>query len=258
MAANAKPIILAENRLLDGTLAATDTAAGYDVLNITDLRPFTFWEAASHGTKYITVNCGSAKKADSIAMIGHNLYTADADVSVECSSDNFAADTTVALAAFTPTSDRAFMKTFTERNKQYWRIKIVTAATAAKIGVALIGTRLDFPRYPAANFDPCPERINGTAARSKAGHMIGATLKNISHEIRVEFRSLTPTWVDNTFRPVWDAHLSQLKPFFFSWDNENHPADVRFLTMPENGVLSAPYDPYRRSMNLTFEGIKET
>ena len=258
MAANAKPIILAENRLLDGTPTATDTATGYDVLNLIDLRPFTFWQAGSHGTKYITVDCGAAAKADCIAMIGHNLYTADADVSVEVSADNFAAETIEGLAAFTPTSDRAFLKTFTERNKQYWRIKIVTAATAAKIGVLLLGSRLDFPRYPAANFDPSPERLNGIAARSKAGHMIGATLKNISHEIRVEFRSLTPTWFDNTFKPVWDAHLSQLKPFFFSWDNENHPADVRFLTMPEKGMLSAPYDPFRRSMNLTFEGIKET
>lgn len=257
MAANAKPMILAENRLLDGTPTATDTATGFDVLNLRDLRPFTYWQANSSGTKYITVDCGTAKAADSLAMIGHNLYTADADVSVECSADNFAAETIEALAAFTPTSDRAFLKTFTERTKRYWRIKIVTASVAAKIGVLLLGSRLDFPRYPVGNFDPTPEKVNGIAARSKAGHMIGATLKNVSYSIRADFRALLPSWIDGTFRPLWDSYLSQLTPFFFSWDNENHPTDCRFVTIPEGFTLAMPYDPYRRSLSLQMEGIKE-
>jgi hypothetical protein len=48
------PVILYDNRFEDGALSATDTAAGFDVNNIKDLRPHSFWKAASYGTKYIT------------------------------------------------------------------------------------------------------------------------------------------------------------------------------------------------------------
>jgi hypothetical protein len=56
MAANAKPLILYDNRLDDGTPTATDTAAGYDVLNLKDLRTYTYWIAGGFGTKYVTVD----------------------------------------------------------------------------------------------------------------------------------------------------------------------------------------------------------
>jgi len=60
MTANAKPLILADNRLDNGTPTATDTAAGFDVLNLKDLRTYTYWQALSFGTKYITVDTYSA------------------------------------------------------------------------------------------------------------------------------------------------------------------------------------------------------
>lgn len=256
MASNAKPLILGhDNRLLDGSPAATDTASGYNVANITDLRPYTFWKAASAGTKYITVNCVSAQSADSLGIIGHNLYTADADVSVEHSPDG--TNWTECLAAFTPASDKAVLKTFTTAEKQYWRIKIVTATIAPRIGVLVLGERMDFERYPISGFDPAPETLNAVSARSKAGHLIGAVLQNIGIETSISFRQLTTTWVENTFRAVWDSHLSQLKPFFFSWDITNHATEIYFFNIPSDFTLSMPFDPYRRYLSLTMEGIKE-
>lgn len=393
MTDNAKPCILHDNRFLDGTPTASDTATGYDVLNIRDLRPFTWWQGAAAGTEYITVasdldvsgadlvanggfanttgltptdctiasvaggvagNClqvtrtggtsqlveqsvtlvagalyrgevyvksgtsgneaftaycnngdavyagvttgswvkhtfyftydGSAgpklrlKKntatagtmlfdsltlyrmtggeADSLAIIGHNLFTAGASVTVEWSYDN--SSWYDALTGFGPTTDKAIFKKFTKLAACYWRLKIVTASVAARIAVCLLGVRMDFERFPAGNFDPAPEKVNGIAARSKAGHMIGATLQNVGIEIRADFKSLTPAWIEATFRPAWDAHLSQLLPFFFAWDTVNHPTEVYFVTIPEGFDLRMPFDPYRRSLSLTMEGVKET
>ena len=256
MPANAYPLILADNRLLDAVPTATDTAAGYSVSNITDLRPFTWWQAASLGTKYITVNCGSAKSADSIGIIGHNFFTASATVSVESSANG--ADWTERLAGFTPATDKAVLKTFTTASAQYWRIKIVTAAIAARMAVCILGARMDFPRYLSGNFDPCPEKLNAIAARSKAGHMIGATLKNVSTEIDVDFRGITTAWFEDIFRPTWENHLRQVKPFFWAWDITNHATEVYFVCIPGDFTLNAPFDPFRRSLRLVFEGIKET
>ena len=256
MTANAKPMIIGhDNRFLDAAPSATDTAGGYDVANISDLRPYTWWKAASAGTKYLTVNCGENKSADSLAVIGHNLYTADAGVSVESSANG--SDWTERLAAFTPASDRAFAKIFTTASAQYWRIKIVTAALAANIAVAIVGERMDFERYPAGPFDPARETLNAVSARSKHGHLIGAALANIAVDINAEFKMLTPAWIESDFRAVWDDHISQIKPFFFCWDLTNHATDVFFVCVPAEFTLSMPFDPYRRSLSLNMEGIKE-
>lgn len=252
-----KPLLLYDNRFLDGTPSATDTASGAAAANITDLRPFTWWIAASAGTKYLTVDCGTAKAADSVGVTGHNLATASGAISVESSTDN--ATWTERFSAITPKSDRAFLIIFATATARYWRIKIVTAAVAPKIAVACLGVRMDFERYPAGPFDPAPETLHATQARSKAGHLIGATLANVSLEIGVDFKGLTGNWIDYTFRPVWDAHLSLCKPFFFVWDCSNrHGSEVYFVCIPEGFTLRMPYSPYRRDLSLTMQGIKET
>lgn len=258
MPANAKPCILYDNRFLDGTPTATDTATGYSVLNITDLRPFTWWQANASGTKFITINCGGEKSVDSLGIIGHNFYTATATVSVESSTTGaWAGEEVQRLAGFTCTTNKAVLKTFASASAQYWRIKIVTGAIAARIAVCILGVRLDFERYPMQGFDPCPETVNGIAARSQNGYMIGATIENVGIQIHAGFQRLTSTFITN-FRTAWDAHLSQLKPFFWAWDTVNHASEVYFVSIPEGFKLSMPFDPYRRSLPLTMQGIKET
>jgi hypothetical protein len=67
----ANPIVLYDNRFDDGTPAATDTAAGYSVLNIRDWKTYTFWKGTAADPMYLTVDCG----AGTIATTGANLIT---------------------------------------------------------------------------------------------------------------------------------------------------------------------------------------
>ncbi|MBA7559888.1 hypothetical protein ES708_01506 [subsurface metagenome] len=257
MAFNAKPKILYDSLLERATLSATDTAAGYDVDNITDLRPYTLHVFNAAGTKYITADYGPDVSADCLAIAGHNLGTAGATVSVEYSSDNFSADTNEALAGFQPSDDLALMKGFTSAEAPYWRIKIVTAAVAAQIGVALLGEILTFERWPQSRFDPDALKIVASSETSKAGNMLGATLQYVTRNISLSFANITPTWIANTFKPAWDAHLELLKPFFFAWDITNHATEVYFVRIPEKFSLKMPYNPVRRSLTLTLTGVKE-
>lgn len=258
MAANAKPIILAENIFNLGTPAATDTATGYDVLNILDRRPYTFWQAASFGTKYITINCGSAVTADALGIVGHNLFTCAATVSVEHSPDN--ASWTESLAGFTVTNNRAILKTFTSASKQYWRIKIVTAAIAPKIAVAFIGDRVEFPRTYSGNskFCPAPQTVYAESARAKSGILLGTSLRYILIPFNLTVEYLTSSWVDNTFTPLWDSYLSQLYPVFVAWELTNHPNDIFFAKIPDGFKLQTFYDQMgNRTVSLDFEAVKE-
>lgn len=253
----ANPIILYDSRFMDGTPTATDTAAGFSVLNIKDYRTYTFWKAASSGTKYITIDCAGAKSANCLAIIAHNLYTAGATVSVESSPDN--SNWTVRLAEFTPASDKALLKIFTDASAPYWRIKIVTASMAAQIGVVFLGARMDFPYPPDAPYIPYTEGIEAETSIGKTGHILGSTIKFKPLELTARFSNLTRTWVLNTFKVFWDTHASDLKPFFYAWDIDAYPDMVFFVAVDDGSKYQTPVSilQYIDSIELRMRGAKE-
>ena len=251
------PIILYDNRLTDGTLTATDTATGYDVLNIVDNRPYTFWKAASSGTKYITVDCGSTKSADCLAIIGHNFKTAAAIVSIESSPDNTV--WTERLSDFTPISDKAFMKTFISSSARYWRIKIITTSIAAQIGVAVLGTKMQFEYPPETPYNPYTETPAAYVERSKNGHILGVSTYNPVLEFRALFSFITRTWLNTYFIPFWQNHARLFKPFFFAWDLDTYPEDVFFVSIDNNMTFETPFSilEYVDTVSLTMRGVRE-
>jgi len=257
MAHNAKPKILYDNLLEGASLTATDpdSETQYDVDNIVDLRPYTLHRFGAAGTKYITADYGEAVSADALGIVGHNLGTAEATVSVESSANN--SDWTERLAGFQPANDTALMKEFTSASARYWRIKIVTASVTVQIGVALLGEVLTFERWPRSGLDPDALKIKASSQTSKTGNMLGATLGYVSREFSLKFQNLTPSWVSNTFVPAWDAHLELLKPFLLAWDITNHATEVYFVRLPDNATRAMPYDPVRRSLSLKLVGVKE-
>lgn len=253
----ANPYILADNRFLDGTPTATDTAAGYSVLNIYDLKSFTSWKGASAGTKYLTVSCGSAKAADTLAIFKHNLGASGASVSVESSTNG--STWTERLSAFTPTTDKAIMKTFTEATAQYWRVKIVTASIAAQIAIGMVGARIAFPYPPDAPFVPASTKMEADSNRSKTGQLLGTIVRFKPYTIAAKWSALSRSWVDTIFRPFWEDYASEMKPFFWAWDLSTFASDVRFVTIDPDSELETPvtvlstYD----SVSLEMVGVKE-
>lgn len=253
------PIILYDSRFNDGTPVATDTASGYNVLNIKDLRTYTFWKAASAGTKYITIDCGSAKSADCLAIIGHNLKTANATVSVESSNDNFVANIVERLVPFTPSSDKAFLKLFTSASNRYWRIKIVTASIAPQIAVAMLGSKMLFPFPPDTPYNPYIESIEAETNRSKKGHPLGSIIRFKSLEIYANFSNIERAWVINTFKAFWDDYASDLKWFFYAWDLDVFPDMVFFVSVLDGMKYKMPMSilQYVDSIGLEMQGVKE-
>lgn len=251
------PIVLADNRFLDGTPTATDTATGYDVLNIRDLKEFTEYRAASSGTKYLTVQCTTGTAADTLAIKKHNLGTAAASVSVE-SSDN-GTDWTERLAAFAPTNDKAILKTWTAVSGVYWRVKIVTASVAAQIAICMVGERITFPFSPEAPYAPATESIEAESTTSKTGVPLGSIVRFKPYRIQPKWTVVTRTFVETYFLPFWDDYASNLSPFFFAWDIGTYPSDVRFVRVPKEYSFETPVSvlAYYDSITLPMEGVKE-
>jgi hypothetical protein len=233
----AAPSILYDNLFLLGTPVATDTAAGYNVLNVTDLKDHTFWKAASSGIKYITIDCGSAKSADCLGLYAHNLDSAQANgsVSVESSINN--TDWTQRLAPFIPQAG-ASVKIFTSASARYWRVKIVTASVAAQIGVILLGVRLNMEYPQEAPVSYLNEGIKGLTEESVAGNFLGAVLENFPINLSANFKNFTSAWYNASFLPFWNNHAKRLKPFFYCHDLDNYPNDNYFVRCTGESIMN--------------------
>lgn len=91
--------------------SSTESADDYDVDYIFNMLETNFWKAANNtDPQYITFDAGSgnSKTADYLAIIGHNLSTIGASVTLQCSDDNFSSDIDYLLAEL-PASDNVLL-----------------------------------------------------------------------------------------------------------------------------------------------------
>lgn len=253
----ALPIILADNRFRDATPTATDTATGYDVAAIADERTYTFWQAAAAGIKYLTVNCGSSKAANAVAVIGHNLYTAGVALSVEYSSNG--SDWSEALAGATPTTDGAFLRTFTEQTAQYWRVKLASGSAAPRVAQIVLGQRITVPWPPDGPYTPYTETVEAETTLGKTGHILGSLVHFKPLAIAPRWREIDRTWTFGTFQAFWDGHASLLRPFFWAWDLEVFPAHVFYVALAQRGKWATPLSRLAvvDSLALDLIGVRE-
>lgn len=253
----ALPIILYDNRFRDAVPTATDTATGSDVRFACDERAYTPWVAASAGVKYLTVDCGSSKYADCLAIIGHNFATGGIAVSVESSANG--SSWTERMAPGVPATDRAVMGLFDRVSARYWRVKLGTGSAVPRIGEIAIGARLTFPEPPTAPFIPYTERIQAESTLGKAGHILGSVVHYKGLKISPRWTNQDRAWVLATFRPFWDQHASNLRPFFWSWDLEIFPTHVYFVTVDPGARYATPLSISTMvdDLQLDLVGVKE-
>lgn len=198
---------------------------------------------------------------DSLAVAGHNYYTAGAIISVTSNnSDSEALGAfTTRLANFTVPSDKAFFKEITAVGtaQRAWRVEQTTNNIAVFVGVMVIGERLTMERWPVGDFDPDPELPRAAVSVNDVGSHLGTSILRTEIKTQAQFQKITDSWFTGTFKPAWDEHIGLLKPFFWVWDVDNHPLEVYYVRWPGGQGRMAPLTPTRRDFTLHFESIKE-
>jgi len=238
------------------TAGSTDAGSQYDVANVLDRRAYTLWKGADASDNYIqALSLSPVQPANCVAIIGHNLGTVGASVDV----DQWNGSTWIDLAGpWTPTDDKLIFKTWAVGpTRSGYRINFTSLSGAPIVGVAMVGYYLEFPRYLASGWDPTAETVVAEGVESKAGNLLGATVRYHELNLNPNWSFLDPAWIDANFRDAWDQCLSLLKPFVWSWDYSGHESETYFVRMVDNPSLSMPYDPYRRSLVLTMRGPRE-
>jgi hypothetical protein len=241
------PLILSDNDLLEnGTLTASETDTGFDVLNLIDRRTFTFWQGANTSStpKYIDIEPPGDHNYDfdTLAIFGHNLHTAGAKVKFEWIFE----DGEVIVDWFTPADDKAIIKYFTEHDNDEGTFRLSIASVGGsflakpRIAIVMIGKRVSFPFPADTPFSPFRPSIQGRLLNGQQGHHLGSITGLNPISIKANFSNNSKTFVENTFWPWWNTYGKKLLPFFWAADLVNTPSAIFLVSLTANSVFDHP------------------
>jgi hypothetical protein len=227
----AKPKFLYDNRFSDATPVASSTAAGdFNVLNLRDWRPFTWWKPTAVPAT-VTVDSVSAQARDYALVYGEaGTYEARG------STDNFSASN-VLLATITLTATGLGLAVFASQSFRYTRLTIPSGSPPA-VAIAAIGAALEAPVFFDGEFSPIDRKVHGHTNRNESCHAIGRIVEFESWESQLRFKNVSWTWARDTFLPAWKSKLRG-QPFGFCWDSGTFPGDIRLVAAGEK--LAIPH-----------------
>jgi len=218
-------------------LDATSTASGYDVDNIYNMLETNRWKSGVvTSPQYIVFDAGAGKTAtaDYLAIIGHNLASIGATITLQYSGDNFNPSVNDAFAGFAPSADTVILKEFTAPGaRRYWRLKIEKTGggsfpEAPYMSICIWGMKTELD-YVTAEFDPYEEEIKANVIRGDTGYVLGVHNKYRERRMNLRFEDSDDALYQKV-KEWWDG--SGLRNFFVAWERGNRPDDV-FLMMPE-------------------------
>ena len=241
------------------TLTATTTASGdYAAAYIYNMLEVNMWNAANTTTPmYLTYDAGSGntKTADYLAIIGHNLNTIGATITLQYSTDNFTADINDAFTGEAPASDNVYLKEFTApAAKRYWRLKITgTLSAATYLTLCIWGSKTELD-YATAAFDPYEQEVKAAMGMSQVGYVTGIHAQYTERSLDLKFEDADST-LYNKIKAWFDA--SGPKNFFVAWETANSPNDV-YLVRPD-AKFSNPFKlgGTYRDITVNLKGRKE-
>ena len=247
------PIILSNNLLLTATLTASGTYSGYDVQNVLDQKPHTYWKAAAAGAaNYIQGAWGAGQAVNSVGICSHNLFTIGATIYVEYSSNG--ADWTQA-ATLVPSSNDNIILTFTVQTKTYWRLKISNSSGIPQIAVLFFGSYLLFDYPPNVPIAPIDEGINSESSQSETGQHLGTVTRFNDKILDRTFSDFTKsTFYTNSFKPFWDTYGKTLNWFFYADDAVNAPGECYYCRF-KDGYRLRPEQSNKNYLSLTLNMI---
>ncbi|MBI5599208.1 MAG: hypothetical protein HY890_05655 [Deltaproteobacteria bacterium] len=239
------------------TLTATSTATGdYAASYVYNWLETNMWKAANTTTPmYLSYDAGSGntKTADFLAILGHNLKTIAAIVTLQYSSNG--STYTDAFTGEAPAADTVYLKEFTSPGAyRYWRLKITgTLSAAPYLTLCIWGneTALD---YATASFDPYEQEVKAAVGMSQGGYVTGIHTEYTERSLSLRFEDADSTLYGKV-KTWWDT--SGLKNFFVAWETANNPSDVWLMRSDEK--FSNPFKAggLYRDITVNLRGRKE-
>lgn len=234
------------------TVSASSDQTGFEKENAYDWKPYSWWKPVGTGTHTLDASFGAAKSADYMAISGHNLSDVGGSVKPQYSTDG-GSNWSDADTGVTPADNSTIFIAFTSVQAADWRIEVTNASSEALIGVVSIGEMTELEVGMTAGFTP-PHLARDHkyyTSVSQGGVFLGKSLRQITYSTKIDLKNLTPEWVRTTWEDFLDH--AQVKPFFFSWDSENHSDEAVFAWVNKKIPKPSYSSPIRMSLSLPID-----
>lgn len=236
------------------TFSVTSTSTGdYALSYMTNWMEVNKWKASSSAAQNFVFEGSTTKEADYLAIAGHNLNTAGATITLQCSSSTAFAGEQSTVFSEAPANDRAYLKEFTNPGAfRYWRLSLASQTTACYISICSLGTRTELD-YITPSFDPYGQEIKAKTNISYGGYVTGIHTQYIERQIDIRLSNKT-TSIYNKVKTWWETH--QLRNFFMAWDITNDSTNIWLVRGDEKFNNPITIDQYR-NISLRLIGRKE-
>ncbi len=241
------------------SVTSTETVGDYSVDYIHNWLEVGSWKSANQTTPiYITYDSGvgNTKEADYLTILGHNLFTVGALVSLEYSSTGAWSGEEVAVVnSTTPLSNKVFHREFTSPGSfRYWRLKISgTLTDKPYMSICVWGSKTELD-FVSSSFDP--HRVNqmATVALSSSGFVTGVHERFVQRDIKLSFSGADSTLYGKI--KTWHDSVG-LRNFFMAWDSTNSSDDVFLVRTCK--IFNNPFDEtgVYRDVTIELKGRRE-
>ena len=214
------------------TALTTESTGDFDVDYLYNMLETNKWKATN--TTDVTIiydaGVGNTETADYLAIIGHNFFTADAQIDLEYSSTGaWGGEEVSVVTALAPTSDDVILNEFAQTSAfRYWRLTLSSLTVTPFMAICIWGNKTELD-YATTAYDPHGQTAKANINITQGGYMAGSHTKYLERNITFNFNDADSTLYDKIFA-WWET--SGLKNFFVAWETANNPTDV-WLMRPD-------------------------
>ena len=237
------------------SMETTNSTGDFSVDYVSNWLEVNSWKERSTGistTRTFTFDAGvgNTYAADYLAIYGHNLN--GSTISLDASSDNFAASTNSAVS-FTAGTTAAILSEFTSPGSfQYWRMK-VSRSTATETNISILSwgtkTELDYVQPP---FDPYGQETKANTNLSQGGYVTGIHTRYIERQLSIQLLNQS-TIIYNSIKTWYETH--GIKNFLVGWDTTGSSADI-WLVRPDMSFNNPINADFFRDITINLTGRK--
>lgn len=207
------------------TVTGSSQVLGFPPDAITRQTTWERWQPLTTVNQDLIIEAGTAQDANYIGIAAHTLGSAGAVVEFAYSADGVSYTT---IQSVTPADNLPMMVIFSEASAAFWRVRVVSAASAPTIGVVYIGKTLDMQRPIYGGHSPInlSRQTIVRPTESEKGQWLGRSVIRRGLQTSYKWNNLSAAWYRENFDPFVSA--ARFAPFFIAWRPGDYPDEIAY------------------------------
>ncbi|MBV7482529.1 discoidin domain-containing protein [Bordetella sp. BOR01] len=214
----------------DAEITASSEADSWPAAALANPMTYERWKPEAVPA-WVQFDAGQAVEVDYLGIASHDLGSAGATFSIQCSDDGAAWET---AATVEPADDNAIMLLIEPVTARYWRLNVTEAI--GSIGVLYLGKVLETYRPVSPGHSPgnLSRRTEIMPNLSMGGQFLGRSIIRQGYATAYEWAHLPAQWYRDNFAPFVEA--ARKYPFFIAWNPLRYPAEVLYAWTPAEDI----------------------